>query len=297
MTRTRWLTCLTVAGLANLAFTTQSRADDKDILKRLEDKGAKVSTAKGALSISVPDCSQWSDADYKALGSVPHVTSLSLGAGFTESSLPSLAGLTDLEVFGTNGMQVTEEGVRGFTQFPKLQRLSFFHPPKTFTGAGLGQLVVLKHLEALTVAGSFIVGDDALASMSKIKSLKGVRMWHAGNTNEGVKRLKELPALESLTIGQRLTHTPPPCPDDETIRLLLAVKTLKTLVLMESRHGYESLVRLKQLPEFKQLHLDGVDISEADVERLKQEMPSVRITMTRPSELYMKRIDDLFGKK
>jgi hypothetical protein len=187
--------------------------------------------------------------------------------------------------------------VKAFTRFPKLRRLAFFHPPKSFTGAGLAELAVLKHLEDLTVAGSFIVGDDALASIGKIKSLKRLRIWHAGNTNEGIKRLRELPALESLTLGQRLTYTPPACPDDETIAPLLELKTLKTLALMESRHGYESLVRLKQLPALEQLRLDGVDISEADVERLKKSMPGVRITDIKPTEVYMKRIDRLFGKK
>jgi hypothetical protein len=283
--------------VAGLAFSGQTNADDKDALKRLEDKGAKVTTTKGAHSISVGDCTKWTEADYKALGGIPKVTSLSFGPGFTEASLPLLTGLTDLEVFGTNGMQMTDEGVKAFTQFPKLQRLSFFHPPRNFTGAGLDKLAELKSLEDLTVAGSFSVGDDALASISKIKSLKRLRVWHAGNTNEGVKRLKELPALESLALGQRLTYTPPACPNDETIALLLEMKTLKILTLMEARYGYESLVRLKQLPDLKQLTLTGVDISEADFERLKKDMPNVRLGLTKPMEGDMKRIDKLFSNK
>jgi hypothetical protein len=100
-----------------------------------------------------------------------------------------------------------------------------------------------------------------------------------------------------LTLGQRLTYTPPACPNDETIALLLKVKTLKSLVLMEARYGYESLVRLKQLPELKEMRLDSVDISDADVERLKKDMPNVRITATKPTDGHMKRIDQLFGKK
>jgi hypothetical protein len=283
--------------VATLVVFGPARADDRDVFKRLEDKGAKVTAARGSYSVMVRECSQWSEADFQALGSIPNVTSLSLGMGFTESSLPLLAGLTDLETFATNGMQVTDQGVKGVAQFRKLKRLAFFHPPRTFTGAGLGQLAVLKDLEDLSVGGSSLVGDEAMASISKIKTLKRLRIWHDGNTNEGVKWLKELPALESLTLGQRLTYTPPPCPDDATIALLLEVKTLKTLVLNESRFGYPSLVRLKQLPELKQLNLDGVDITEADVEHLKRDMPDVRITVTRPSEVFMKRIDDLFGRK
>lgn len=293
----RPLICLSVATLVGWASCGYARADQNEILQRLEGLGAKITTTSGSLAIQVGECSQWTEADYRALGSLPHVTSLSFGAGFTESSLPLLAGLTELEVFGTNGMQLTDDGVKVLTQFPKLKRLAFFHPPKTFTGVGLAQLAVLQHLENLSIGGSFLVGDDAVASISKIRTLTGLRIWHDGNTNEGVKRLQELPALESLMLGQRLTNTPPACPDDETIALLLEIKTLKSLVLMESRYGYQSLVRLKQLPELKQLTLDGVDISDADVERLQADMPAVRITLKKPSEIYLKRIDSLFKSR
>mgnify|MGYP003342110037 CR=1 FL=1 len=246
--------------------------------------------------VSIGDCSAWTEADYKALGSLPNVTSLSFGVGFTESSLPLLRGLTDLEAFGTNGMQVTDEGVKAFTQFPKLKRLTFFHPPRVFTGVTLSHLAVLKQLEDLSIGGT-IIGDDALAAISKIKTLKRLRIWHARNTNEGVKRLQDLPVLESLMLGQSGVQAPPACPDDETVALLLQMKSLKSLVLMEARFGYDSLVRLKQLPDLGTLSLLGVDIPEADVERLKKYMPKVRVSQTKPSDIEMKRIQALFGKK
>lgn len=283
--------------IALLASSGRLLGDDSETLKHLEQKGAKVSpAAQGAVSVSVNDCSTWTEDDYKALGAASRVTHLSLGKGFAESSLPWLKGLVDLEVVSTNVMQVTDEGVKAFAQFPKLQRLAFFHPPKAFTGAGLADLAEMHSLEELTVAGSFDVGDDALLAISKIKSLKRVRIWHAGNTNEGVRHLKELPALESLTLGQRLTNTPPACPDAETIASLLEIETLKSLALWEARLDYDTLAQLKQLPRLTQLTLDGVDISNADVERLKKEMPSVAITMTKPTDVYMKRIDQLFNK-
>jgi hypothetical protein len=280
-----------------VCFSGPIRAEDKDVLQRLEEKGAKIVTARGKHTISVQDCSKWTEADYKALGDVPNVTSLSFGVGFSEQFLPSLAGLKDLEIFGTNGMQLTDQGAKAFAQFPKLKRLALFHPAKTFTGSGLAPLADLKSFEDLTVAGSFSVNDEALVAIGKIKTLKGLRLWHVGNTNEGIKRLKDLPALESLTLGQRLTYNPPACPDDQTIAILLEVKSLKNLTLMESRFSYESLARLKQLPALKQLTLTTVDLSEDDGKRLMKEMPTVRITATKPDEPAKKRIGQLFDKK
>jgi hypothetical protein len=112
--------------LATPATTGRTQADDTDIVKHLEDKGAKITTAKGALTVSVGDCSNWTEADYKALGSLTRVTNLSFGPGFTEQALPLLAGLTELEALATNGMQVTDDGVKALAQFQKLRRLAFF---------------------------------------------------------------------------------------------------------------------------------------------------------------------------
>ena len=41
--------------------------------------------------------------------------------------------------------------------------------------------------------------------------------------------------------------------------------------------------------------LEGIDLPEADVERLKSELPKVEIQWTKPNETYMKRIQKLFG--
>jgi hypothetical protein len=295
MTRAPWLTGLLAAALALSGSAHPD--DDTDALKRLEGKGAKVTRAKGAVGVSVGECANWTDDDYKVLGRVPNVTTLSFGLGFAESKLPLLRGLSDLEGFSSNGMQFTDEGVKVFTQFPRLKRLTFFHPPRTFTGVGLSHLSGLKHLEDLSIGGSPLVGDEALAAIGAIKTLKRLRVWHDGNTNAGVKRLTELPALESLMLGQRLTNAPPSCPNDETIPLLLEMETLKSLVLAETRYGYPSLVRLKQLPELRQLTLSGVDMSEADFERLKKDMPDVRISLSKPTAAEMQRIDKLFGKQ
>src|SRR5262249_33614185 len=121
------------------------------------------------------------------------------------------------------------------------------------------------------------------------------RTWHAGPTQEGIKKLKALPDLKRLNLGQRLTYKPPACPTDETIAILADLKSLESLQLSEARLTFAALQRLKNLPALKQLTREGIDVPPADVERLKKELPELKIAWTKPNETYQKRIRSLFG--
>ena len=281
------------ACLLSLIGFINAHADEAAIIQGLKEKGAAVTKTNGGLSIA--DCSKLTDADYKVIGSLTNLKSLSLGVGFTDKSLPLLTSLGQLEVFSTNGFQFTDESVKEFAPFKKLRTLSFFHPGKQFTGSGLSLLAELPNLERLTVGGSFAFNDDGMAAVSKLTRLQELRVWHAGNTNKGVRNLKDLPALESLTLGQRLTQKGDACPNDETIALLVQLKSLKSLDLQEARLSYDALVRLKKLPRLKKLTLNGIDIGDADFARLKKELPGVQVALTRPNEAALRRINALFG--
>jgi hypothetical protein len=208
-----------------------------------------------------------------------------------------LAGLKELEYLQTNLAQITDDGVKPLARLTNLRNLKFFHPGKSFSGAGLAHLAELPHLERLTVAGSLSFNDDGMAAVGKLTRLQEFRTWHAGFTNEGVKKLKALTNLKSLYLGQRLTYTPPACPTDDTLSILAEFRSLEALQLDEARLSLPALQRLKQLPALKKLTLGGIDISPAEVERLKKELPEVKIEWTEPSDVYRKRIRALFDGK
>src|SRR5262249_2922601 len=119
--------------------------------------------------------------------------------------------------------------------------------------------------------------------------------WHAGMTQEGVKKLKALPELKSLNLGQRLTYKPPACPTDETIPILAELRSVEVLQLSEARLTFNALQQLKRLPALKRLTLEGVEMPPADLERLKKELPMTKVEWTEPNETYKKRIRALFG--
>jgi hypothetical protein len=272
--------------------------DDAEVVKLLREKGVKVVESKGvATSAEVGDCSKWTDDDFKLLARLSHLKNLSFGPGLGDAHLPLLAGLAELDTVQTNLSLLTDDGMKGFAAFKSLKILKFFHPSKAFTGTGLAALSEMASLERLTVAGSLAFADDGMAAVGKLTRLKEFRTWHAGQTLEGVKKLKELPNLKNLTLGQRLAYKPPTTVADETLEVLAELKSLETLQLEEARLKVDSLIKLKQLPELKKLTLEGIELTEADLERLRGELPKVDIKWTKPSEVYQKRIDALFGPR
>jgi hypothetical protein len=279
-----------------LYVTSSVLADDTEVAGSLKEKGCKVTAAKGVVTaVSVADGKKLTDADFAALGRLAHLKSLDVNNGLTDDRLALLAGLAELESLQTNLAQVTDDGLKPLAKLRSLRTLKFYHPGPSFSGKGLAHLADLPHLQSLTVAGSLAFNDDGMAAVARLKTLQEFRTWHAGATNEGVKKLKDLPNLKSLNLGQRLTYKPPACPTDETIDILADLKTLETLQLSETRLNFASLQRLKQLPMLKKLTLEGVDLSKADLERLKKELPTAAITWTEPNETYKKRIRALLG--
>jgi hypothetical protein len=255
----------------------------------------KLVETKGVVtSAEIGDCSAWTEEDFRRVGQLSHLKTLAVGAGLGDAALPLWSGLGELESLQTNLSKITDDGVKGLAALRGLKTLKFFHPCKEFSGAGLAALSEMPALERLTVAGSLAFNDDGMAAVAKLTRLKEFRTWHAGQTIEGVKKLKELPNLQQLTLGQRLAYKPPTTLSDETLAVLAELKSLESLQLEEARLTKDALVRLKQLPKLKKLILEGIDLAEADVAALRAELPQADLKWTAPSEVYLKRIRALF---
>lgn len=284
--------------LALLLCAPAAPGDDAEIARLLKEKGAVIGESKGVVtSLDAKDCTKWTEEDFRNLGKLSQLKNLSLGPGVSDATLTLLGGLAELDTLQTNLPTVTDEGVKSLLLLKKLKNAKFFHPGKGFTGTGLAQLAEHPSLDRITVAGSLAFGDEGMAALGKLTNLKEVRTWHAGQTIEGVKKLRELKNLKHLTLGQRLAYAPPTTVSDEAVAVVAELKSLETLQLEEARLKFDALIRLKQLPELKKLVLEGIDIPEADVERLRGELSKVEIKWTKPNETYLKRIRALFGSE
>ena len=278
-----------------LAVASSLCADDASIIAALKSKGAETTETRGTVTgVSFRDCSALTTDDYALLRQLSQLRMLMLGAGSNDASLQALGTLNDLEMFSSNGLDATDEGIRALTAHRKLKTIALFHPGKSFTGTGLAALVELPALERLTVAGSLQFADAGMAAVARLEGLKEFRTWHTGVTLAGVKNLTALKNLTSLMLGQRLSYQPPTTLADDTLPVLAELTSLEALNLGEARLSLAAMSQLKKLPKLKRLTLDGIDLSESDLAALKQQLPSVDVRWTAPSDVYLKRINALF---
>lgn len=263
------------------------RADDAGVATQLRSLGAQVTEDGGAVTKLVfKDCSKLADAEFRLIGQCAHLKSLTLYGkchGLTDDTLPHLAALKDLEELSTDGIQVTDEGLKHLTTLTSLKSAAFFHTSfgmKGFTGTGFGHLKALPRLERLTVAG-ISMSDEGLAAISQITQLRDFSSWHTHQTQAGNAHLAKLTNLRSLRLGQRLRRydgKPNALSlDDNSLATFATMRSLESLTLFESRFTLAALRQLKDLPNLKKLNLQGSDVTPSDVEALRMAMPAVGI--------------------
>lgn len=280
------------------AARAETGAEPAQIVRELSGKGAKFTESGGAVTgIDLPDLTSWTDDDFRHAAQLTHLQKLSFGRGITDHQLELLIHLPDVTAFTTNGAQLSDQGVKLLASFKRLKVLTFFHPGKDFTGTGLAELSALPDLENLTVAGTSTFGNTGMEAVAQLPHLTSLRVFHANPDSAGVAKIAHLDKLVSITLGQRLSFKPPAMVADDTIGILLSLKSLESISLMESRLSLEKLSQLKQLPKLKRLVLDGIEMPESDVDLLRKQLPGVQIKWTPPTPDNMKRIKGLLGEK
>jgi hypothetical protein len=249
--------------------------------------GADVTEKDGAITkVTFKDCAKLGEPEYKKLGELKTLKSLTLYGGkktLTDATLPLLTGLTELEELNTEGTHLSDAGLARFAAFKNVKSMSFYHPSldlKGFDGSGFAALKDLPKLERLTIAGTRF-NDKGMEAVAQIKQLKDFRTWHTYQSQAGNAALEKLPRLRSLTLGQRLRHWDGSSNalslDDATLDLLSRLATLESLSLDEARISLDALLKLKALPQLKKLSLQRIDIPAEDVEKLKAGLPGVKI--------------------
>lgn len=248
-----------------------------------EKINAKVQVRDGAVYSLSANIDGYTDQEYELIGQLKTLKSLSLsGKDLNDDQLKMLSGLKGLESIMINGTVLTDDGYKHFTAFPKLKKLSIFHPSRkleAFNGSGLAHLKALPELDSLTFAGA-TAGDEALEAVGQLTQLESFREWHNTETSDGLKHLTMLKNLKSVRLGQRLPNWGKDTPasfDNDSIAILAKIPSLESVELTEARLNYDAVVQLKELPNLKKIIISQVDISEADVEKLKAAMPGVEI--------------------
>jgi hypothetical protein len=124
------------------------------------------------------------------------------------------------------------------------------------------------------------MGDDGFAAIAQIRSLTELSTWHTWQTEVGNAEIAKLPNLTTLKLGQRLPRTGVTAPSlsDASIPTIAAIRNLERLKLGEARFTLTALRQLKDLPKLKELTIYETDISGAEIETLRAELPKVSVT-------------------
>jgi hypothetical protein len=266
-----------------IATALRLHADDTAIAQKLEAIGGKVTRTDGAVTqVSFTDCAKLGEAEFRALGQLAGLKSLTLYGGkqtLNDDTVGHLLGLTQLESLSSEGARLSDLGLARLAGLTSLRSAAFFHLSfrlEGFTGKGFAAWKALPRLEKLTVAG-MSMGDEGFAAIAQIATLRDLSTWHTYQTEAGNAEIAKLP-LTSLRIGQRLPHSgAPPSLTDASLATFSGIKTLEAVRLLEARLTLGGLRALKSLPKLKLLHLSESDISEADLEALRKELSSVKI--------------------
>jgi hypothetical protein len=128
------------------------------------------------------------------------------GNKLTDRALTVLHALPALEVLDLSGVQRTDSGlwsiamtdaaVEPIASLQGLRRL--YLGAAAPSGAALAKLTALRRLEILDLHGSKRVGDDAIATLTRVRSLRWVDLDKTAVTARGAVRLRA--ALPRATV-------------------------------------------------------------------------------------------------
>jgi RNA polymerase sigma factor (sigma-70 family) len=217
-----------------------------------------------------------SDACLKELAALKQLTHLTLHCDAFDPAVPQRnlfivtdAGMKEVGAFkhlrslGLHGANVSEAGVKELAALADLRKVDLYRTK--MKSASLKQLSALTKLESLKLSRSDVADADleALVAFKELKFLDLTQNFQV--TNAAVKRIGELPQLETLVVSMTGIKNL-----DDMPRL----KQLKTLDI-----SHLPIVNLKPLAACKRLESVsmGPNIPDTEVEELRKASPGLRI--------------------
>lgn len=198
---------------------------------------------------------------------------------FDNTALASLAAnygdrIGALHLWNTG---VTDDGLKHLKQFRNLTSLSLASPGPMFvngtrvipiTDAGMANLD-LKYVVNLNLDGLPIT-DAGLKSLPDLPSLRSLQLTGTKIEGPGLSRIGAFRNIEQLLLnGGAVT--------DEGLRHLAGAKSLLMLSLDGMPFSAAGLKPVLALPSLRYLSIRGCQVPYEDVERIKVELPALRI--------------------
>ena len=190
--------------------------------------------------------SAWSDELGDLLAQVPTLKSLTLtDFDFSDASqqLMFLTKLSQLESLDLRQTNVDDAALTHLSQLNSLRILKLEYNQQ-LTDKGLAHIAGLTQLSELDLA--FVpVNDQSIESLTQLKSLTKLYLYGTLISDEGLRRLPELPELEVLYVGRDEGAEI----SDISVEILTARQSLKTLGIPGTRFSPAGIQKLRdELP-------------------------------------------------
>jgi Leucine-rich repeat (LRR) protein len=219
-------------------------------LTRDDDAAEKPITAIDLSNSKVTDADLGHLRELKSL----HTLNLAGCAEIGDPGLPYLAGLTALEELNLAGTKIKGDGLIALKGLTKLTKL-LLPEKKMLTGPQLVAIAGLGNLEFINCAIAE-PSHPRLAAVAKMTNLKQLDISGVTLTNRKLAYLKNLSALESLTLGNEGELT------DRGLENLKGLTALQKLTIPNFRGTNAGLVNLRGLSNLKILKLWGPQITD-----------------------------------
>ena len=238
-------------------------------------KSAQASVSAGKLNLNSPvplTPEQWGAVE--ELVAAGKIRSFVFGGKAGDDTALERLVKMDPESIAFFGGTFTETGAARFEEMKSLKHLITSHagPPTAKAASSLS------NHPALESFASDGFGTNAVEHIVSAKHLRQITLQHGLASDANAAILARHPALEKVVLWP---HGPYAILTDAAIPSLATLPNLKDLTLDYSRFTFEAgLKQLKQVRTLEKLNLGNALLSDADLERLKAELPNVAIKYT-----------------
>lgn len=276
-------------------------ASDKEIAETLGKDGVKVKLDADGNAVSV----LFADKDmnkktptveqFKLVGQLKKLKTLTVynSCPLTDANVNVLENLTELDTASINALNLSDKGFEIFAKWKGLKKLTLWHVfNKNFNGSGSAHLATLPALESYTCSGSTF-NDEGLKACAALKQISTLIFGHTAATSAGLVHLKGMENIKSLTLTTQYSMRI----DDSALEHIAELPNLEKLELGETLLTNWGLKQLKKLKKLKELALKEVEISDADLELLKTDLPGVNVGVTPPKPDQVEKMKAEAGRK
>jgi hypothetical protein len=273
--------------LLTVAHAQKKSAPLPEVPEVLKPLNAKLTISQPTgLALTVESKTPLTSEQWDAIATL-HARSFSFGgSALDDAGMPRLVALNP-EAVTVNGSLLTGNGAAKFGEMKSLKTLHTLHITRP-TPEAKAALSVHPALEVFSSDGAFCI--EAVNA----PRLQRVDLKHGAASDVFAALLKNHPSLESVRLWAKgyagLT--------DAAIASLVTIPKLSKLSLEFSVFTYDGgLKRLKELPKLATLELKDVALSDADLAKLKADLPKVQITFTPMTPEYRAQWDAWAAKK